>query len=175
MFGIPFEHCRGQGYDGASNFQGHFSGVAKILQDENAPAISVHCLAHCINLYLQDIAIKVSVSTFCYGDYPIDKVLTKKVSSFFKSSKRARQFSCIRIHPTRWTVHAEQSKEFLKIMSHFQETMETMKISSHGFNDCSRPASGILALTEKVKICFGLKLSVLIFSITYYICYTPRG
>ena len=27
--GISFENCRGQGYDGASNFQGHITGVTK--------------------------------------------------------------------------------------------------------------------------------------------------
>ena len=66
----------------------------------------------------------------------------------------------IRIHPTRWTVRAEAKQRILENYESLQETMETMEISSHGFNDCSRPASGILALTEEVKIFFGLKLSV---------------
>ena len=55
--GIPFDKCRGQAYDGARNFQGHINGVAKKFQDDNAAAISVHCLAHCVNLCLQEIAV----------------------------------------------------------------------------------------------------------------------
>ena len=34
---------------------GHMSGVAKRLQDEEPAAIAVHCLAHSVNLVLQDI------------------------------------------------------------------------------------------------------------------------
>ena len=49
--GIPFENCKGQGYDGARNFQGHVTGVAKRFEDDNNSAISVHCLAHCVNVF----------------------------------------------------------------------------------------------------------------------------
>ena len=46
-----------------------------------------------------------------------------------------------------------------------------MEVSSHGTDDCSRRASGLLvvdivALKEKFQTYFGLKLSVLNFSIT---------
>ena len=33
----------------------HLSGVAKRLQDEEPAAIAVHCLAHSVNLGLQDV------------------------------------------------------------------------------------------------------------------------
>lgn len=33
------------------------NGVAKKFQNDNAAAISVHCLAHCINLCLLEIAV----------------------------------------------------------------------------------------------------------------------
>ncbi|XP_046548889.1 zinc finger MYM-type protein 1-like [Haliotis rubra] len=51
---LPLSNCRGQGYDGASNFQGHVNGVAVQLQREEPRAVHVHCLAHCINLALQE-------------------------------------------------------------------------------------------------------------------------
>ena len=57
QLGIPFDKCRGQAYDGAQNFQGHINGVSKKFQDDNDAAISVHCLAHCVNLCLQEIAV----------------------------------------------------------------------------------------------------------------------
>jgi len=50
-----------------------------------------------------------------------------------------------------------------------------MKTASHGSDDCSRRASGILALMEKFKTYFGLKLSAFIFSITEYVSITLQG
>ena len=47
--GLDFGDCRGQRYDEAQNFLGHVKGVAKRFKDNNPAAISVHCLAHCIN------------------------------------------------------------------------------------------------------------------------------
>ena len=55
---LPLDLCRGQAYDGAANMMGHLSGVAKQLQDEQPAAIKVHCLAHSLNLCLQDTAKK---------------------------------------------------------------------------------------------------------------------
>ena len=52
--GLDFGDCRGQGYDGAQIFQGHVKGVAKRFKGSSA-ATSVHCLAHCINLHLQEV------------------------------------------------------------------------------------------------------------------------
>ena len=49
---LPIKNCRGQAYDGASNMQGNFKGVATRLQQEVPSAIHVHCLAHCLNLSL---------------------------------------------------------------------------------------------------------------------------
>ena len=48
--------CHGQAYDGASNMSGHLSGVAARLREEEPAALHVHCLAHCLNLCLQDAA-----------------------------------------------------------------------------------------------------------------------
>ena len=54
--GLIVEKSRGQAYDGAQPFQEHVNGVAKKFKDENPAAISVYCLAHCLNLCLQDIS-----------------------------------------------------------------------------------------------------------------------
>ena len=37
---------------------GHLRGVGTQIQAEEVTAISVHCLAHCLNLCLQDAAKK---------------------------------------------------------------------------------------------------------------------
>ena len=57
--GFQFQNCRGQAYDSASNFQGHVSRVGKRFQDGNPAAVPMHCLAHCVNLCLQEVPRKV--------------------------------------------------------------------------------------------------------------------
>ena len=52
---LPLELCRGQAYDGAANMLGKWKGLATAIRKEEARAIPIHCLAHCLNLCLQDI------------------------------------------------------------------------------------------------------------------------
>ena len=54
--GILFSYRRGWVYDGVRNFQGCINYVAKRFENENKSAISVPCIAHCVNLCLLDIA-----------------------------------------------------------------------------------------------------------------------
>ena len=178
--GIPFTNCRGQAYDGASNFQGHISGVAKRFQDENPSAISVHCLAHCINLCVQDIARKNK----CVKDalnFAMEVIQLIKYSPkrqvVFESVQRQQQegslASGIRtLCPTRWTVRAGAMQA---ILDNYETVRVTMEVSSHGSDDCSRRASGMLALMDKFQTFFGLKLSVMIFSITEQLSVTTQG
>ena len=53
---LPLSQCRGQAYDGASAMSGHLRGVATQIKTEQPASLHVHCLAHCLNLYLQDAA-----------------------------------------------------------------------------------------------------------------------
>lgn len=55
---LPLSQCRGQSYDGAANMMG---GVGARIGSEEASAITVHCLAHCLNLCLQDAARKFPI------------------------------------------------------------------------------------------------------------------
>ena len=49
---IGHKNCRGQAYDGASNFQCKRNGDASKFREECPATLSVHCLAHCLNLIL---------------------------------------------------------------------------------------------------------------------------
>ena len=53
---LPLSKCRGQAYDGAANMSGHVRGVAARMKEKNNSALHVHCLAHSLNLCLQDAA-----------------------------------------------------------------------------------------------------------------------
>ena len=51
---MSLSSCRGQAYDGAANMAGHLNGVAAKILAEEPKAIFVHCLAHSVNLCLQE-------------------------------------------------------------------------------------------------------------------------
>ena len=61
---LQLAQCRGQAYDGASNMAGHLSGVSTRITNEEPKALYVHCLAHSLNLCLQDC----SKSCHCVRD-----------------------------------------------------------------------------------------------------------
>ena len=107
---LPLAQCRGQCYDGASNMMGRLRGVATQIQVEHKAAISIHCLAHCLNLCLQDAAKNC---------HPIRNALdvTLQLAKLIKGSpKRTVIFNQCKedlsmsgtglrpLCPTRWTV-----------------------------------------------------------------------
>ncbi|XP_024634822.2 zinc finger MYM-type protein 1-like [Medicago truncatula] len=53
---LTTSRIRGQGYDGASNMQGQFSGLKTLILRENLCAFYVHCFAHQLQLALIAIA-----------------------------------------------------------------------------------------------------------------------
>lgn len=52
----PINKCRGQCYDGAANVAGIRQGLQALFLKEEPRALFVHCLAHTLNLGVQDIA-----------------------------------------------------------------------------------------------------------------------
>ena len=57
--GLSLSLCRGQAYDGASAMQGRRKGLATLIKTEVPAALPVHCLAHSLNLCLQDASRKI--------------------------------------------------------------------------------------------------------------------
>ena len=177
--GIPFDHCRGQGYDGARNFQGHVSGVGKRFENGNHAAITVHCLAHCVNLCLQDIArdsksMKEALN-FAMEVVQLIKYSPKRQVVFERVQKELDDSSKSGIRtfcPTRWTVRTGAIRA---ILDNYESLHITLEESSHGSDDCSRRACGLLALMDKFHTYFGLKLAFLIFSITEQLSVTLQG
>jgi hypothetical protein len=47
---------RGQGYDGASNMQGHLNGLKTLVMEDSRSSHSIHCLAHQLQLTLVAVA-----------------------------------------------------------------------------------------------------------------------
>ncbi|XP_062100138.1 uncharacterized protein LOC133806020 [Humulus lupulus] len=57
-YGLSISKLRGQGYDGASNMKGEFSGLKTLILNENPSAFYVHCFAHQLQLALVAVAKK---------------------------------------------------------------------------------------------------------------------
>ena len=56
---LPLPLCQGQAYDGASAMQGVRKGLATLIKNEVPAAVPVHCLAHSLNLCLQDVSRQI--------------------------------------------------------------------------------------------------------------------
>lgn len=165
--GLQIENCRGQGYDGASNFQGHISGVAKRIQDEVPSAVPVHCLAHCTNLALQDVsrkshavrdALDFSLELVQLIKYsPKRQVLFEEMKKDFPGNPGLKPLC-----PTRWTV---RTGSMTSIVENYDPLVETLtEVHSSGNDEYSRKANGLLFQMERFQTYFGLKLSILVFS-----------
>ena len=64
---IDIHNCRGQGYDGASNMRGQYSGLQKRICDLQTNAFYVHCAAHNLNLVVNDSVKEVIDVTNFFG------------------------------------------------------------------------------------------------------------
>ena len=83
---LPLNQCRGQGYDGAAAMSGRFN-VSTQIQQEKPRAIPVHCLAHGLNLCLQDVCKSFRLIK------NVLELLREAVHIINKSPKRAEIFS----------------------------------------------------------------------------------
>ena len=127
---ISFENCRGQAYDGAASFQGHVRGVAKKFEDVNAAAMSIHCLVHCINLTLQEVARAVRSIKEALN-FAMDVIQSIKYSPkqqmIFETIQHQQDSSTtsgIRtLCPTRWAVHAGALQANLNNYECLKETL----------------------------------------------------
>ena len=164
-FSLPISQCRGQAYDGASNMQGHISGVATQIQNTEPSAIRVHFLAHCTNLCLQtmgsvirdalDLVMEVS-QLIRYS--PKRSHLFKSLPSQLSPSAPGLKPLC----PTRWTVRTGVIDSIIVNYGVLCDCLT--EVNAEGRDEYVIRAGGILHLMEKFSTYYGLKLSHLIFS-----------
>jgi hypothetical protein len=60
-FDLPLDKCRGQCYDGASNVAGIRRGLQALILQQEPRALYVHCLAHTLNLAVQDTVQDITI------------------------------------------------------------------------------------------------------------------
>ena len=167
--GLDAGNCRGQAYDGASNFQGHLSGVATKLQGEFPAALAVHCLAHCVNLSLQGsvraVAALRDALDFAMEIIQLITASPKRQVLFenIQADKGENATGIRQLCPTRWTVKGRAMKSLL---DNYESLQETMEIVANGYDEYARKASGLLALMQQFRTYFGLKLALELFTVT---------
>ena len=164
---LPLALCRGQAYDGAANMQGRKSGVAARVLKEEPAALPVHCLAHSLNLCLQDAAKQIvslrDAIELCREIYKLIE-LSPKRSFLFSSNLSAKGCgtSLKPLCPTRWTVRTAAIDAILKDYVVLMETLEDIHSTTH--DEYGLKAHGFLHSLESFSTLFGLKLAHTLFS-----------
>ena len=176
---LPLSKCCGQTYDGASNMAGHLNGVSAKLSREEPKALFIHCLAHSINLCLQDCTELCKPVNDALGlvaeIYNLINASPKRLAIYneLKRGSKVDATSLRPLCPTRWTVRTGAIAAILKNYSLIQETLE--EISKESSGAASSKASGLLCLMEKFSTFFGLKLAYLTFVATEQLATTLQA
>ena len=165
---LPLSLCRGQAYDGAATMQGKRSGVATRLKEEEPAAVPVHCLAHSLNLCLQDAARSIVIIR---DSMDIVREIVKLINyspkrkALFASKlcEQDQQGSSIKpLCPTRWTVRTAALESVLNQYNVVMDTMEEVNQTTR--DDYGLKAGGVLSSLQKFGTLFGLRLAHLLFS-----------
>lgn len=176
---LPLSKCCGQTYDGASNMAGHLNGVAAKLSHEEPKALFVHCLAHSINLCLQDCAKLCKSVKDALGlvneVYNLINASPKRLAIYNELRKGSGpDASSLRpLCPTRWTVRTGAIAAIVNNYSLILQTLEEIAEESSG--SIASKASGLICLMEKFSTYFGLKLAHLGFVATEQLATTLQA
>ena len=168
---LLLNNCRGQSYDGAAAMSGRFRGVATQIQRQEPRAIPVHCLAHSLNLCLQDACkssrlIKGALDLVREAVHIINK--SPKRAEIFREKRMEVEENPITGHqnlkplcPTRWTVRTEA---IYAVLTNYEAVKATCEVVVEEGGDIGLKADGMLGRLEKFSTLFGLRLSYLVFS-----------
>ena len=128
---LPLSGCCGQAYDGAAVMDGHLTGVAVQILRMEPKAISIHCLAHSLNLCLQDCAAQskpiqegLSAANELHN---LIKLSPKRLAIFQHLQKESSSPSLPSIKPlcpTRWTVRTSAVDSVLRNYLVLMEALE---------------------------------------------------
>ncbi|KAK9676664.1 hypothetical protein RND81_11G092200 [Saponaria officinalis] len=130
---LKIENIRGQGYDGASNMRGEWSGLQALFLNECSYAYYVHCFAHRLQLAL------VAASREVISVYQFFFKLTFIVNIITSSSKRHDQLQAAynqvrtlkRAGDTRWGSHFDSLYSLLNIENGWESLLEKVLLFCH--------------------------------------------
>lgn len=95
---------RGQGYDGAANMSGVYSGLQARIKEKNPSAKYVHCCAHALNLVVNDCVTSIPEIRNFFDNVQNLYVFFKAISRWTLLRKSAMLEKTLKkVCPTRWS------------------------------------------------------------------------
>ena len=169
---LSLSMCCGQAYDGAANMSGIRSGVQALVKKECDRALYVHCLAHSLNLSVQEVSRSIdlvrNVLNLIFELGKLIKFSPKRNTLFNTLSKQlainsgeAVGMSLRTLCPTRCTVRHTAIESILR---NYESLKATLGEVEKGHDEYAAKAHGMLIQLELFDTFFGLKLAHLIFS-----------
>ena len=176
--GLSISRIRGQGYDGASNMQGEFSGLKSLILKENSYAFYVHCFAYQLQLTLVVVAknhIQVAslfnlVSTLLNvvgGSCKRHDMLDEKQKNYVRETLGKgeipsgqclnQETSLKRAVDTRWGSHYATLINLILMYSSIIDVLEIIKEDGSNVDQRAK-ANGLLHLLEDFDFAFTLHL-----------------
>ncbi|XP_060190828.1 uncharacterized protein LOC132620145 [Lycium barbarum] len=161
---LSLSHTRGQCYDGASNMQGHLSGLKTLIQQESVSAHAIHCFAHQLQLSLVGVSKKclqveelvLLVSNFLNvvgGSFKrMDELLESQAEKIqealdmgeIETGKGLNQeLDLTRVANTRWGSHNKYFKNFISVFGSINNVLDTIVVDSKCAEDRAK-AKGFL-------------------------------
>lgn len=168
---LLIENCRGQCYDGASVMAGHVTGVSKRIVEEEPRAVFVHCLAHSLNLALQESARQWPIYRDMM-DYLKDVInlicaSPKRAAVFVDLQSQSPELSLSSLRPlcpTRWTTREQSIHSVLMNYSVVEETLQV--IAETDMSDAGTKANGLLHIMKTFSFYFALRTGMIVFQRT---------
>ena len=134
---------RGQAYDGASVMQGKRNGVATRIRQDVLQALPVHCLAHSLNLRLQEDRFLCSEMPWIPFMTSLSSLIIHLSAKLLSEKLHDHSGSCIGLKPlcpTRWTVRAEAIDVVIKQYTIIIETLDEVnkgRVRAEGWWNCN--------------------------------------
>ena len=158
----------GQAFDGASNMSGIRNGAQALFKKDEPRALYVHCLAHSLNLCVQDVSkmCKLLRNTLSFIHDLVQLIkFSPKRSTLFEMLKSdvalstGQTLPSLRtLCPTRWTV---RNTAISSVLKNYKTLMSTLDQIQEGHDEYAAKASGLF---NQIDTFFELKLSYLIFA-----------
>ena len=161
---LSISQCRGQAYDGASNMSGIKNGAQALFKQEEPKALYVHCLAHSLNLCVQDVSKKCKLLRntldFIYNLVQLIKFSPKRLNLFetLKSDVTVNTGETLpslrTLCPTRWTV---RHGAIASVLKNYKVLLTALDTIQEGHDEYAAKASGLLNRMEQFDTFFWLK------------------
>lgn len=174
QFGLPISMLRGQCYDGGANMSGTIKGVQARILEINPLALYVHCVAHNLNLVLQDASKKVTIVRDALQIvHETGKLISESAHRRAILKEAAVELNvedCSVPKPlcqTRWVSRSKPMNEMCQPQK-YEIVMSTLeKIStSPSSSESGAKSSGLLAQLEKASTYLGISMCESVFSKT---------